>query len=405
MTEEDKRIRADFPIFENDNTIYIDTAATSQKPLSVLDAVRDYYENANANPLRGLYDLSMRATECYETARSTVAEFVNAPAAENIVFTRNASESLNLVAYSYGMNSLKEGDEVLVSIMEHHSNLLPWQLVCRATGAVLKFVECDKEGHLTPEMVEAAVNDRTKLLAVTYVSNVFGCRNDIKSFAEIIHNKGGIIVCDGAQALPHIPVDVQELNVDFLAFSGHKMLAPMGIGGLYGRQSLLEEMPPFMYGGEMIEIVTRESATYAEVPHKFEAGTVNAGGAVGLKAAIEYMNGIGFETIERRENALSKLCMELMAEDEHIHVIGDKDYVNHHGIVTFTLDDVHPHDIAAILNDENIAIRAGHHCAQPLLKYLGTNSTARASFGFYNTEDEVRQLVAAVRRIRGKMGY
>ncbi|MBR2805954.1 MAG: cysteine desulfurase, partial [Oscillospiraceae bacterium] len=286
-------IKNDFPVFlNNSGIVYLDNSATTQKPQSVIDAVSRYYEYDNANPLRGLYSLSIRATDDYEDAREAVRRFIGADSVKEIIFTRNTSESLNLISYSYAENNLKEGDEVLVSILEHHSDLLPWQRVTRKTGAKLRFVDCDEEGLITEEAFRAALTDRTKIVAMTHVSNVLGVKNDIKKFAEIAHERGAVFVCDGAQSTPHMKIDVKDLDVDFFAFSGHKMLGPMGIGVLYAKEEILEEMDPFLYGGEMIDCVTRLSATYAELPHKFEAGTVNAGGACGLKAAIDYYNSI-----------------------------------------------------------------------------------------------------------------
>ncbi|MBR2189217.1 MAG: SufS family cysteine desulfurase [Eubacterium sp.] len=402
----DEQIRRDFPLIWNHPEIaYLDNAATTQKPQAVLDAVRSYYEESNANPLRGLYDLSMRATEIYENAREQVRGFINAASAEEIIFTRNASESLNLVAYSWARTFLKEGDEVLITIMEHHSNLLPWMKAAEAVGAALRYLEVDETGLITEEMFRAALTERTKLVAMTQISNVLGVQNDIRTFARIAHEAGAVFVCDGAQSVPHIPVDVQDLDVDFLAFSGHKMTAPMGIGVLYGKKQILEEMPPFLFGGEMIEYVRRDGATYAELPHKFEAGTVNAGGAAGLGAAISYYQTIGFDTICEREEHLSQYAMQQMREIPHIHILGAADGAAHHGIFTFTIDNVHPHDIAAMLDEDGVDIRAGHHCAQPLMKHLKTLSTTRASFAFYNTEAEVDRLVESLRQVRQKMGY
>ncbi len=405
LKREDERLRGDFPIFADKELVYLDNSATTQKPKRVLDAVRDYYEKSNANPLRGLYGLSVAATEAYENARAAVQKFVNAAAPEEIVFTRNATESLNLVAYSYGMNFLRPGDEILVSIMEHHSNLLPWQQVARASGAALKFADCAPDGSLTAEAFAAALTPRTRLAAVTHVSNVLGVENDLKAFAELCRRNGTILVADGAQSAPHQPVDVRDLGVDFLAFSGHKMLAPMGVGVLYGRRELLDKMPPFLYGGEMIESVRRDGATYAAAPHKFEAGTVNAGGAVGLAAAIEYIQSVGFETIRRRENALCALALSEMKKIPHVRVLGSDDPLGHHGILSFTIDGVHPHDIAAICDEARVCVRAGHHCAQPLLEHLGCRSTARASIAFYNTEEDIRRFIACLAGIRKKMGY
>lgn len=401
----DDEIRRQFPLVNNHPEIaYLDNSATMQKPSYVLDAMRDFYEEENANPLRGLYDLSMRATEQYENARERVRKFINAEDTAEIIFTRNATESLNLVGYSYARTFLREGDEVLITIMEHHSNLLPWMQAAKAAGAALKYVECDENGHISTEKFMEQITDRTRIVAMTQISNVLGVKNDVKEFAKIAHEAGAVFVCDGAQSVPHIPVDVQDLDVDFLAFSGHKMGGPMGIGVLYGKRKLLEEMPPFLYGGEMIEYVKRDSATYAELPHKFEAGTVNAAGAVGLGAAIRFYNEIGFETIMEREEYLSRLMMEELSALPYVHILGSKDPANHHGIYTFTVDGVHPHDIAAILDEDGVDVRAGHHCAQPLMKFMHTLSTTRASVGFYNTGEEIGRLVKSLSTVREKMG-
>jgi cysteine desulfurase/selenocysteine lyase len=401
----DEEIRQQFPlVFNHPEIAYLDNSATMQRPSYVLDAMRDFYEEENANPLRGLYDLSMRATEQYENARELVRGFINAKESAEIIFTRNATESLNLVGYSYARTFLKEGDEVLITIMEHHSNLLPWMQAAKEAGAVLRYVECDEYGHISGEAFREQIRDRTKIVAMTEISNVLGVRNDVKKFAKIAHEAGAVFVCDGAQSVPHIPVDVQDLDVDFLAFSGHKMGGPMGIGVLYGKRKLLDEMPPFLYGGEMIEYVKRDSATYAELPHKFEAGTVNAAGAVGLGAAIRFYQKIGFGTILEREKYLSRCMMEKLSALPYVHILGSKDPENHHGIYTFTVDGVHPHDIAAILDEDGVDVRAGHHCAQPLMKFMHTLSTTRASVGFYNTEEEIDRLVKSLSTVREKMG-
>ena len=403
--EEIIRIRQDFPLLaQYSDTVYLDSAATSQKPAAVLDRIQSYYTEENANPLRGLYTLSLKATEAYENARKAAADFIGASAKEQIVFTRNATESLNLIAVSFGDLVLKEGDEILISILEHHSNLLPWQQAAKRNKAVLKFVECDGEGRITKEAFESALTERTKIVSMTGLSNVLGTAPDIKSFAAMAHEQGAYFVCDGAQSVPHIPVNVQDLDVDFLAFSGHKMLGPMGIGVLYGKEELLEKMPPFLYGGEMIEYVTRDSATFAELPHKFEAGTVNAEGAIGLHAAIDYYNRLGFDMIEARENELSEYAFKALTEVPYLTLLGTKDPLSHHGIFTFTLEGVHPHDISEILSADNICVRAGHHCAQPLMKFLKVNSTARASLSFYNTEEEIDRLCESLKTIRKRMG-
>lgn len=309
------------------------------------------------------------------------------------------------MAYSFASMVLKPGDEVLISIEEHHSNMLPWRAAAERAGATVKYLDVDVTGLMTPEMVKEALTPKTRLFAVTQVSNIMGRTNDIKAFAKLCHENGTYLIADGAQSVPHMPVDVQDLDVDFLAFSGHKMLAPMGIGVLYGKREHLEKMPPFLTGGEMIETVTKQGQTYAELPHKFEAGTVNASGAVALAAAIRYLQGIGFEDIMERENALATRMMEGMKTVPHITVLGSEDPAEHHGIVTFKIDGVHPHDIAAIFADQNIAVRAGHHCAQPLLAQVGIPNTTRASVMFYNTEEEVDRFLTVLGTIRGIMGY
>lgn len=405
IEEQVLKYREDFPIFSQNNVAYFDNAATAQRPVQVLEAVNDFYETKNANPLRGLYKLGVNATEAYESARETVRKFLNAPSAANIVFTRNATESINLVAYSYGLNFIKPGTEIVVSIAEHHSNMLPWQMVARQTGATLKYLECDEQGVYSDFALEAAITDKTALVAMAQISNVFGRENPIKKIAALAHKHGAVMLVDAAQSAPHIKIDVADLNVDFLAFSGHKLMAPMGIGVLYGKTELLEKMPPFLSGGEMIEYVTTEGATYAELPHKFEAGTVNAGGACGLAAAIDYIEAVGFDNISQWENHLSEIAISGLKKIGDVNIIGSENSSQHCGIITFTVNGVHPHDISAILDADGIAIRAGHHCAQPLMKYLGTPSTARASFFFYNTEEEVRRFVKSVSELRRKMGY
>ena len=309
------------------------------------------------------------------------------------------------MAYSYGLSHVKAGDEVLVSIMEHHSNLLPWQMVCRQTGAALKFMECEMDGTLDLNKVEALITPKTKIVACTHVSNVLGRVNPIREIAALAHRVGAVMVVDGAQSTPHLPVDVQALDADFFAFSGHKVYGPMGIGALYGREELLNDMPPFLTGGEMIESVTREGAVFAELPHKFEAGTVNAADAVGLHAAIDYVKSIGFAQMHEREVALTRRAMDAIRELPHVHVLGSENPEEHCGIITFTVDGVHPHDISEILASDGVAIRAGHHCAQPLLAYLKHPSTARASFALYNTEAEVDRLLESISTLRERMGY
>ncbi|MBR4641083.1 MAG: cysteine desulfurase [Butyrivibrio sp.] len=397
--------RKDFDILNSGDYVYFDNAATSQRPNQVLDAISNFYRTANANPLRGLYDWSIAATDMYEDSRRVVADFIGAATPEEIIFTRNTSESLNLVAYSYGLDNVSEGDEVVISVMEHHSNILPWQMVCRKKNAKLVYLEPDEEGVISKEEYESKITDRTKVVAIGHVSNVMGVTNPVKEIVAYAKSKGAIVVVDGAQSTPHMKINVQDLGADFFAFSGHKMLGPMGIGVLYGRKELLENMSPFLTGGEMIEYVTRTDATYAELPHKFEAGTVNASGAVGLAEAIRYLQNVGFEAIEAQEQKLTALLMEGMSKLPYIKIYGSKDSKKHCGIVTFTIDGVHPHDISSVLNDDHVCIRAGHHCAQPLMQFIGEGSTARASLYFYNTEEEVKIFLEKLAKVREVMGY
>ena len=403
MTPEE--IRKEFPlIFFHPEITYLDSAATAQRPRSVIEAERQFYLEDNANPMRGIYGLSQRATNIYEDARETVRAFLNAESGEEIIFTRNATESLNLVAYSLGAGLLP-GDEIAVTVAEHHSNLVPWQQAAARKGAKLSIIECDKNGLISEETFMNALSDRTRIVAMTQVSNVVGMEYDVRHFAALAHEAGALFVCDGSQSVPHMKVDVRALGVDFLAFSGHKMGAPMGIGVLYGKKKLLEKMPPFLTGGEMIEYVTRESATWAELPHRFEAGTVNAAGAAGLAAAIRFYQKIGMEEIERIEAALGERMYRELAAIPHVHIVGPQTSEGRKGIFTFTVDGVHPHDIAEILNADGICVRAGHHCAQPLMKHLGMPATARVSLMFYNTEEEIRRLGDSLRTVRRRMGY
>ncbi len=406
MSRSIEDIRRDFPIlYDHPEVVYFDNAATSQRPRQVTDAITAFYEQYNANTMRGLYDWSMEATERSEGARAHIARFIGAASPEEIVFTRNTTESLNLIAYSYGLTRLKEGDEIVISVTEHHSNILPWQMVAERTGARLIWLEPDEEGCYPAEELDAKIGPRTKLVALGHVSNVLGTTNPVEEVIRKAHAVGAAAVIDGAQSVPHMAVDVRALDADFYAFSGHKMLGPMGIGVLYARKELLEEMPPFLRGGEMIEYVTRTEATWAELPHKFEAGTVNAAGAVALDAAVTYLEELGFDTIREREETLAKRLMERMRDIPYVRIYGSSDPAKHCGIITFTLEGVHPHDIASVLNEDHICVRAGHHCAQPLMQYLGVGSTARASLYFYNTEEEADRFAAALAGVRGVMGY
>ena len=398
------QIRKDFPILQNPDYIYFDNAATSQRPECVLKAVEDFYARTNANPLRGLYEWSIEATRAYEQAREKVAAFLGSGDASRIIFTRNTTESINLVAYSWGLSHLKSGDEIVLTVMEHHSNILPWQMVAERTGARLVYMEPDAYGHL-PESELDKITEKTALVAVGMVSNVLGVTNPIQRIGQRAHEKGALLLVDAAQGAPHHPVDVEKLGADFLAFSGHKMLAPFGIGVLYVRKEILEDMPPFLTGGEMIEYVTRETATYAELPHKFEAGTVNAAGAVGLAAAIDYLETIGFDAIREQEKKLTRILYEGMRELKHITLYGPKEADESSGIVTFNIEGCHPHDVSSVMDSEKICIRAGHHCAQPLMQYLNVNATARASVYFYNTEQEAERFLKSLSLVRKWLGY
>jgi cysteine desulfurase/selenocysteine lyase len=399
-----KNFLIDFPTLNQtingNKLVYLDSAATTQKPLSVIKAVDEYYHMNNANPHRGAYHLSVKATEAYENAREDVRRFINASSEKEIIFTKNATESFNLIAYSYGMNFINSGDEILISIAEHHSNLVPWQTVAKAKGAVLKYMYLNEEGIVTAEEAASKITEKTKLVAVTHVSNALGTVNPIKEIIDLAHNAGAVVVVDGSQSVPHMKVDVKELNADFLVFSGHKMLAPMGIGVLYGKEALLEKMPPFLFGGDMIEYVEEQSSTFAELPAKFEGGTQNVGGAVGLSAAIEYLDEIGLDNIKVAEKALVSYAIIKLRELPYVTIYGSDDCNKKSGVISFSIKNVHPHDVATILDSHGIAIRAGHHCAQPLMKYLGVNSTCRASFYFYNTIKDVDALVDGIKEVR-----
>lgn len=397
--------KKDFPLLMQQDVAYLDSAATAQRPASVLQAEKEFYEQANANPLRGLYELGVEATDRYEAARERVRKFLNARSGAEIIFTRNTTESINLVAYSYALNNIHAGDEIVITIMEHHSNMLPWQMVARQTGAKLVYLECEKDGSLPDEKLEAVIGPKVKLAAIGHVSNVLGCVNPVEKVIELAHRNGGVVLVDAAQSAPHMKVDVQALDADFVAFSGHKLMAPMGIGVLYGKEKLLDAMPPFLTGGEMIDSVTRDGAVYAELPHKFEAGTVNAGGAVALAAAIDYLESVGLENVHDQEQALTRYAYEGMKKIPGVNILGSDDPDKHCGILSFTVDGVHPHDIATILDSCHVDVRAGHHCAQPLLAYLGVRSCARASLAFYNTTADIDRFLAALGGVRKEMGY
>lgn len=399
----------DFPAldqeFNGHKFVYLDNAATTQKPTSVINAVDEYYRKNNANPHRGAYALSVKATDLYEGARDVVRDFIGAEKSKEIVFVRNATEALNLIAFSYGLTFLNPGDEIVISIAEHHSNLVPWQQVARAKGAVLKYLYLDDEGIISKEEVESKITSKTKIVSVTQVSNVLGTINPVKEIIEKAHSVGAIAIVDMAQSVPHMKVDVKALDVDFAVFSGHKMLAPMGIGVLYGKEALLEKMPPFLCGGDMIEYVWEQKTTFAEVPQKFEAGTQNVGGAVGLTAAIEYINKVGIDKIEAIEKELTSYALEKLGEIPHLTIYGTKDIAKKAGVISFNVDDVHPHDVATILDSYGIGIRTGHHCANPLMRYMEVNATCRASFYLYNTKEDIDALANGLKNVRKWLGY
>ena len=389
-------IRKDFKIIENNKIAYLDSGATTQKPTQVIDKIKHYYEFDNANPHRGAYKLSIKATEVYDEAREKVRKFINAPKVEDIVFTRNATESLNLIAYSYGLNNIKKDDKIVLSIMEHHSNLVPWQNVCKKTGATLEYMYVNSEGTLDEEEINKKIVPGVKIVGITQVSNVLGTINPVKEIVKKAHEVGAIAVVDASQSAPHIKVDVQDLDADFLAFSGHKMLSPLGIGVLYGKEKLLEEMPPFLFGGDMIEYVYEQDTTFAPVPTKFEAGTQNVEGAVGLGAAIDYLNNVTMENVEKIEKEVLSYAMDELSKLDFVTVYGPRDLSKHAGVISFNVNKVHPHDVASILDSENVCIRSGNHCAQPLLRYMGLDSTCRASFYIYNTKEDVDRLIDAL---------
>ena len=400
----------DFPILQTKMNgrpiVYLDNGATTQKPETVIRAVADYCTYCNANPHRGAYELSVKAPDIYERARVRTQQFIGAARPEEVVFTKNATEALNLVAYSYGLANVREGDEIVITISEHHSNIVPWQFVAKSRGAVLKYIYLGEDGNLSEADIAQQVTERTKIVAVTQVSNVLGLVNDVRAVADRAHAVGAVVVVDGSQSVPHIKVDVQAMDADFFAFSGHKMLSPMGIGVLYGKYNILDAMPPFLFGGDMIDYVGEQETTFAELPAKFEAGTQNVSGASGLIAAIDYLDKIGFDRIEAIERDLLSYALPQLRELPFVELYGcDSTRGNKTGIITFNVKDVHPHDVSTILDSYGVAIRAGHHCAQPLMRYLGQNATCRASFYLYNTHEDIDQFIAALKKVRGVLGY
>lgn len=396
-----KEIRKHFPILDQEINghplVYLDSAATSQKPQQVIDALTNYYKLDNSNVHRGVHSLGNRATEGYEGAREKVRKFINAKSTQEVIFMRGATTALNTVAQGYGRQNVGEGDEIIITPMEHHSNIIPWQQLAKEKGAVLKYIDLEEDGTLSLEKVRETVTERTKIVSVMYVSNVLGTMNPIQEIAEIAHAHGAVMVVDGAQAAPHLKIDVQKLDCDFLAFSGHKMCGPTGIGVLYGKKSLLNAMEPVEFGGEMIDFVGLYESTWKELPWKFEGGTPIIAGAIGLGAAIDFLEAIGLDEIERHEHELAAYAMDKMSAIEGLEIYGPKDPGKRAGLVTFNLDNVHPHDVATVLDMNGIAVRAGHHCAQPLMKWLKVSATARASFYVYNTEEDVDRLVEGLR--------
>jgi len=393
-----ENIKKDFSLLQNREIAYLDSGATTQKPVQVIDAVKDFYENYNANPHRGAYSLSMEATEMYENTRKKIAKFINSKHSEEIIFSKNASEALNLIAYSYGMENLKKDEKIVLSIMEHHSNLVPWQKVSKVTGAKLEYMYINDNYEISDEEIENKITDNTKIVAITHVSNVLGTINDIKKIIKYAHKKGAVVVVDASQSIPHMKIDVQDLDCDFLVFSGHKMLAPLGIGVLYGKKEILNKMSPFLMGGDMIEYVYEQETTFAPLPNKFEAGTQNVEGVIGLGAAIDYIENIGYDKIQEIENEVVSYAVEELKKLDYIQLYLTSNTQNHSAVISFNIKGVHPHDVASILDSEGVCVRSGNHCAQPLLRYMGIDSTCRASFYFYNTKEDVDKLINALKK-------
>lgn len=388
----------EFPILQERKISYLDSGATTQKPQCVINAIDNYYKECNANPHRGAYSLSIEATEKYETTREKIAKFINARNREEIIFSKNATESLNLIAYSYGLDNLKNGDEVVLSIMEHHSNLVPWQYVTKKTNSKLKFMYINKDYELSKEEIESKITDTTKIVGITHISNVLGTINNVKEIIKYAHKKGAIVIVDASQSIPHMKIDVQDLDADFLVFSGHKMFAPLGIGVLYGKKELLNKMTPFLMGGDMIEYVYEQNTTFAPLPNKFEAGTQNVEGVIGLGAAIDYIERIGYKEIQKIEESITKYAVTELSKLDFLELYITSKLENHSSVISFNIKGVHPHDVASILDSNGVCVRSGNHCAQPLLRYLGMDSTCRASFSIYNTKEDVDNLVEALKK-------
>ena len=393
-----ENIRRDFPILENRDIAYLDSGATTQKPIQVINAIKEFYEKNNANPHRGAYTLSIEATEVYESTRQKIAQFINAKHPEEIIFSKNATESLNLIAYSYGMDNLKKDDEVVISIMEHHSDLVPWQKVTKATGSKLNYMYINEEFELSDEEIENKITDKTKIVGIAHVSNVLGTINNVKKIIKYAHKKGAVVIVDASQSIPHMKIDVQDLDADFLVFSGHKMLAPLGIGVLYGKREILNKMTPFLMGGDMIEYVYEQETTYAPLPNKFEAGTQNVEGVIGLGTAIDYIQDIGYDKMQEIENDVLAYARQELSKLDFLTLYMTPNEKNHSSVISFNIKGVHPHDVASILDSEGVCVRSGNHCAQPLMRFLGIDSTCRASFYFYNTKEDVDRLVHALNK-------
>ena len=398
-------IRREFPTLEQSVNgrplVYLDNAATSQKPRVVLDALQAYYENDNSNVHRGIHELSRRATLAFEESRAKVADWVGAAEPAEIIWTRGTTEAINLVSTAWGLDNVKEGDEILISVLEHHSNIIPWQLLARRTGAVIKYIELDEQGRWILDELPRLLTDRTKVVAISHVSNALGTVNPVKRVAAAAHEVGALVLVDGAQGAVHMKVDVQDLGVDCYAFSGHKMCGPTGIGALWARRDLLDSMEPYQGGGEMIHFVGRDESSWATVPHKFEAGTPNIAGAIGMGAAIDFLSGVGMDAIAKHEHELLKYALERMNAVDGIRIYGPQSPGEHSALISFTLGDAHPHDISTILDSEGIAVRAGHHCAQLAMQHFGISATARASIYLYNTESDIDRLIEGLEQVQG----
>jgi cysteine desulfurase/selenocysteine lyase len=396
-------LREDFPVLQRQiygrPLVYLDNAATTQKPRAVIEALVHFYEHHNANIHRAIHALGEEATDAYEGTRAKVSRFIGAPQPETIVFTRNTTESLNLVAYSWGRKNVQQGDEILLTEMEHHSNLVPWQRLAQEVGATVRYISVTDEGTLALDDLDDLIGERTKLVAVTHVSNAFGTLNPVREIVDVAHRKGALVVVDGAQSVPHMPVDVEALDCDFLAFSGHKMLGPTGVGVLYGRYELLDEMEPFLSGGEMIRRVRLEGASWNDVPWKFEAGTPNVADVIAFNAALDYLTALGMENVRAHEEELTRYALRRLRQLEDLTVYGPLDAARRGGVISFNYADIHPHDVGTILDREGVAIRAGHHCAQPLMRRFDMAGTVRASFYVYNTHDEIDALVEGIGKV------